>query len=106
MLRTKSVRFVLGILGLGLLECGVAQAAGPYQFFSVTPCRVADTRNAVGPSGGPALTSGAVRSFPVAGICGIPSTAKAAALNVTLVGPTQDGFITIWPFNTTMPGVS
>jgi hypothetical protein len=83
-----------------------AQAAGPYQFFSVTPCRVADTRNAVGPSGGPALTSGAVRSFPVAGICGIPSTAKAAALNVTLVGPTQDGFITIWPFNTTMPGVS
>ena len=98
-------RVVLGFVGLGLMT-GIAQAAGPFQFFSVTPCRIADTRNAVGPTGGPALTSGATRSFPVAGQCGVPATAKAVALNVTLVAPTQDGFVTIWPFNTTMPGVS
>jgi hypothetical protein len=105
MLGNLRSRLVLGFVGLGLMT-GAARAAGPYQFFSVTPCRIVDTRNAVGPTGGPSLTNGATRSFPIAGQCGVPATAKAVALNVTLVGPTQDGFVTIWPFNTTMPGVS
>jgi len=81
-------------------------AAGPYQFYSLTPCRIVDTRNPNGPTGGPALTSGATRSFPITGYCGVPSTAKAAVLNVTFVGPTTDGFLVIWPYNTAAPGVS
>jgi len=36
----------------------------------------------------------------------VPSTAKAAVLNVTLVSPSLDGFLSIWPFNTTPPLVS
>jgi hypothetical protein len=96
---------VLGIL----LAPAVAQAAGPYQFFSVTPCRIVDTRGPTGVTGGPALTNGSPRSFPIdvaPAACGIPSTAKAATLNVTMVAPTQDGFLKIWPYLTASPQVS
>ena len=81
---------------LALLATSVADAAGPFQFFSVTPCRIVDTRNPVVPAGtgGPALASGSPRNFPIAGQCGVPS-ATAATLNVTLVSPTQDGFLSI-----------
>ena len=94
---------------LALLTVSAAEAAGPYQFFSVTPCRIVDTRNAPGITGGPALTAGSPRNFPIdvaPAACGVPNTAKAATLNVTIVGPTADGFLTIWPFNTSLPTVS
>ncbi len=32
--------------------------AGPLQYYSVTPCRVLDTRDSVGPNGGLTLSSG------------------------------------------------
>jgi hypothetical protein len=38
---------------------------GPIQFHTVTPCRVADTREPPGPSGGPPLFGGGFREFPV-----------------------------------------
>lgn len=94
------------LLALSFLTASAAEAAGPFQFYSVTPCRIVDTRGTVGVTGGPALTSGASRNFPIAGLCGVPSGAKAATLNVTIVSPTQDGFLSIWPFNTAMPLVS
>jgi hypothetical protein len=36
----------------------------------------------------------------------VPSTAKAAVLNVTLVQPSLDGFLSIWPYLTPPPLVS
>ncbi|HKD11723.1 MAG TPA: hypothetical protein VKE50_06590 [Thermoanaerobaculia bacterium] len=98
---------LLWLLVLAVPE--VMRAAGPYQFFSVTPCRIVDTRGPTGVTGGPALTNGSPRSFPIdvaPAACGIPNTAKAATLNVTMVAPTQDGFIKIWPYNTPAPVVS
>jgi hypothetical protein len=86
-----------------------AQGDGPFQFYSVTPCRIVDTRGAQGVTGGPSLMSGTTRSFPIdvtPAACGVPSTAKAAALNVTLVQPSMDGFLSIWPYLTAMPLVS
>jgi len=105
--RLSGALLLLGVVGL--LAASVAEAAGPYQFFSVTPCRIVDTRGPTGVTGGPALTNGSPRSFPIdvaPAACGIPNTAKAATLNVTMVSPTQDGFIKIWPFNTPAPVVS
>ncbi len=72
-------------------------------FFTVTPCRVADTRNSVGPSGGPALGANTIRSFPVTGICGIPSTATAIALIVTVVGETDFGDLRLYPAGSPAP---
>jgi hypothetical protein len=101
-------RFVF-VAAAAALTAGVAQAGGPYQFYAVTPCRIVDTRGPTGTTGGPALSSGSPRNFPIdvaPASCGIPNTAAAATLNVTMVGPTQDGFLKIWPFNTAKPLVS
>jgi hypothetical protein len=62
------------------------------------PCRLADTRDAAGPTGGPALSPGAIRNFPVTGgVCGIPSTATAVALNVTVTQPAAQGYLVLYP---------
>ena len=90
---------------LGFLISQAARAGGPYSFFPLTPCRVVDTRNAVGPQGGPALAANAIRSFAIINVnsCGVPSTAKAAALNVTVVSPTDVGDLRIWPYQSPVP---
>ena len=109
MARTIAFRFLFLAGAVGLLTAATAEAAGPFQFFSVTPCRIVDTRGPTGVTGGPALASGTTRSFPIdvaPAACGVPNTAKAAVLNVTLVSPSLDGFLSIWPFNTTPPLVS
>ncbi|HEX6738313.1 MAG TPA: IPT/TIG domain-containing protein, partial [Vicinamibacteria bacterium] len=59
----------------------------PLRYFALTPCRVFDTRQADGPVGGPALTPGSVRQFPVGGACGVPAGARAVAANFTAVNP-------------------
>lgn len=108
MTKSMMIRSSFFAAAAAILAVSTASAAGPFQFYSVTPCRIADTRNpsnAQG-TGGPALAAGAVRNFPVVGVCGVPSDAKAAALNVTVVSPTLEGFIKIWPYNTPMPPVS
>ena len=100
----------LGILVVGvvaLLVSSSSEGAGPFQFYSITPCRLVDTRLPPGPSGGPIVAGNSTRSFPIrGGTCGIPVTAQAAVLNVAVVAPTGGGHIRIWPYNTTMPTVS
>ena len=73
-------------------------------YFTVTPCRVIDTRNPDGPYGGPALIANTERTFVLAGQCGISSMAKAVSLNVAVVNPTDGpGFLTLYPGGTTLP---
>ena len=106
-MRTWGSFRTLLVVATGLIVSDAGYADGPFQFYSVTPCRIVDTRNPiVGPTGGPALAGQAQRDFPIAGQCGIPSTAKAAVLNVVIVGPTGGGHLRIWPSGTAMPLVS
>jgi uncharacterized membrane protein len=81
----------------------------PVQFVPVLPCRVVDTRNQNGQFGGPPISGGTSRSFPISqGGCFIPTTAAAYSLNVTLV-PVQHQrvrYLTIWPTGLTQPTVS
>jgi hypothetical protein len=94
-------------LGLSICLASLpAVAAGPYVFYSVVPCRLVDTRRPNGPTGGPALTSGVTRSFPIKGFCGIPATAQQVAVNITMIGATQNGFLVVWPYKTPMPWTS
>jgi hypothetical protein len=70
--------------------------AGPVasSFYTVPPCRVVDTRGADGvPIGGPALTSGTVRNLHVAGLCGVPATATAITVNVTVTAAGSSGYL-------------
>jgi subtilase family serine protease len=79
----------------------------PLVFNAVTPCRVADTRSASGPLGGPIMAANSTRSFPVpSSACGIPSGASAYALNVTVVPTSTLSYLTLWPTGQSQPTVS
>ena len=70
----------------------------PTAFYTLTPCRVFDTREASGPTAGaPALAAGTRRVFPMKGRCGIPGDAKALSLNVTATRTGAAGGIKVTP---------
>jgi PKD repeat protein len=75
----------------------------PTRFYTLTACRAIDTRNPNGAAGGPALVANGARVFPVAGACGIPSDAKTVSVNVTVVGPSAQGLLRIYPGNIAPP---
>jgi hypothetical protein len=79
---------------------GDAQPPPPTSYFTVTPCRVVDTRKPDGPLSGPALVAGVDRVFTVAGQCGVPVTAKAVSLNLTVTEPTAAGNLRLYPAGT------
>ena len=95
-------------LVLALAAPAAAQAAGPFQFHSLTPCRIVDTRLPAQTVGqyGPVLQSGVERKFPVQGNCGVPVGAKAATLNVTVAAPTNQGNLRLFPSGIVAPNVS
>ena len=72
-------------------------------YYTLTPCRVADTRDANGPYGGPAVFAGAARSFGMPGRCGIPAGADAVALNVIVTQPSAPGFLNLYPLGIAPP---
>jgi hypothetical protein len=100
------IRSVLIVVAATVLTASLATAAGPLQFYSVTPCRVVDTRGPNGLTGGPPLAAFGTRNFPMRGRCGIDSAAIAVSLNVTVVTPGSSGYLTLWPSGTTQPVVS
>jgi len=80
---------------------------GASNFFTLPPCRVADTRDPAGPYGAPALAgSGAPRAFSLAGRCGVPAGASAVAANLTVVAPSGAGFLSAVPTGTAASGTS
>jgi hypothetical protein len=97
---------LLAATALALLSVPLADGASSLSLYTLSPWRVVDTRQPNGPTGGPALTNGTTRNFPITNQCGVPSTAKAAVLNITMVNPSADGFITVWQYPLPWPGVS
>jgi hypothetical protein len=90
----------------GLDQTLTTTACSAARFYTVTPCRIVDTRDPTGPSGGPALSAGDVRSFPAAGMCGIPSTARAIAANIAVYLPTGNGDLRAFPAGGAAPMAS
>jgi hypothetical protein len=92
----------------GTLNPGFFYAAPPAatDFYTVTPCRLIDTRNANGPLGGPELTANQTRTFTVTGACGIPAGAKSVAVNVTVIAPAAAGNLQLFPGNAFPLGTS
>ncbi|HEY2361733.1 MAG TPA: hypothetical protein VGK36_11485 [Candidatus Angelobacter sp.] len=82
-----------------------SQTPSGLTFVPVTPCRVADTRNAAGEFGGPFLAGNATREFDIPNntTCGIPSTAQAYSVNATVVPHGFLGFLTAFPCGQTLP---
>jgi len=87
----------------------VSQSTAGLRFISMPPCRVVDTRDAAKPSGfgPPSLLAGGTRSFTIpSGPCGIPATAQAYSLNVTVVPEEPLSYLTVWPTGQSQPFVS
>ncbi len=80
--------------------------SSPTGFYTMVPCRAVDTRNAAGTYGGPALPASGARVFPLAGRCGVPASAKAVAVNLTVVGTSAAGNVSAYPSNIAVPGTS
>jgi hypothetical protein len=69
-------------------------------FYTVAPCRLIDTR------GGMSLASQQEANFTVAGACGVPSSAKAVAVNFTAVSPTGQGHLSAYAAQSFHPPTS
>lgn len=84
----------------GTLTNGFFYAPPPSatKFFTVTPCRIVDTRNPDDPLGGSALQPNAVRLFTVTNVCGIPSSAISISANAAVV-PAGAGHLAFFPGN-------
>jgi len=65
-----------------------------------------DTRGPTGTFGGPALAAQSIRTFPIAGQCGIPLSAKVASINVTVTESTAFGDLRVYPAGGALPFVS
>jgi hypothetical protein len=92
-----------GFVGAGP-DVGALEWSGPspgLSFYTVNPCRAVDTRDPPRP-----LAAGADGVFTLAGTCGVPLTAKAVSLNLTVTQPTAMGNVRIYPAGTPVPLVS
>jgi hypothetical protein len=77
-------------------NCMTGGPAPGLQFYTVRPCRVLDTRNPAGPLGGPSLQPSATRTFNIAAsTCGIPASAVAISVNVTVTNAAGSGYLTV-----------
>ena len=85
-----------------------ARADGPFQYNSLSPCRVFDSRNAGAQAnftftGQPLLNQGPANPVPLnvrlRGVCGVVAAATAVTVNVTIVGPSHAGNLTLYPSN-------
>jgi len=89
------------------LAAGVLTSVPAVNFFTLSPCRVFDTRQVTGPTAGAPLTCGGDRDFTiVGGTCGVPSGAKAVSLNVTVTAPSAQGNLRLFASGAPAPLVS
>jgi len=86
---------------------GPANQSVDLAFYTIAPCRVADTRTGSGFSGSfgaPSLSAGVTRTIPVqASACGLPSTALAYSLNLGALPQAPLGFLTAWAAGSLQP---
>jgi metallopeptidase family M12-like protein len=76
------------------------------QFYTVTPCRAVDTRNPTGPYGAPAMAGNTDRTFALGGRCGVPTTAKAVSVNVSVTQATAAGNLRLYAGGTALPNAT
>src|SRR5436305_4112874 len=91
--------FATGTIGYTVEAAWTAPVVG-LSFYTLPPCRVLDTR-----SGSP-LASQVPRTFAIAAPCRAPITAKAVSFNITVVTPTANGNVTLWPADLGKPATS
>ncbi len=82
-----------------------SQSAGPGRYYPLAPDRLLDTRNGTGAPKGQ-LGPGQSLDLQVTGRDGIPSSATAVVLNVTVTDTTEASYLTVWPQGQPRPTAS
>ncbi|MBS1832161.1 MAG: S8 family serine peptidase, partial [Acidobacteria bacterium] len=83
---------------------GTTNSTSGLLFVPIAPCRLVDTRNAVGAFGGPIVAAQSSRTFPLrAHSCIAPAVPAAYSLNITVVPSEPLGYITAWPAGQAQP---
>ncbi len=96
-----------GATGACLDSGGVFAPPGGPGFYTVSPCRVLDSRQATGPWAGQPLGAGQERALSVVGgACGIPATATALSFNITVTSATATGYLRVYPAGVARPPTS
>lgn len=85
------------------LHCGPPPPPPSGRYYTVLPCRLVDSRRPDGTFGGPALAPSAARTFPIAGSCGVPATAKAVALCISITEPAAPGNLALYAADLASP---
>lgn len=102
---TAGGHLVIDVAGYFTGSSAASSTEGLFQ--PLTPTRIADTREATGPTGGRRPLPGEVIGVPVAGRSPIPSSGVAAlTLNLTATETSGPGFVTVYPSRTERPGTS
>lgn len=90
----------------------VGEGARDLVYTPIQPCRIVDTRLAIGP-----LAAGVIRDYFAALTtyggqggdnrdCGVPGNAAAVQANLIAIGPDNGGFLTVWPAGAGQPTAS
>jgi PKD repeat protein len=82
---------------------GYFKSDASLRYIPLTPCRALDTREA---EQAPALQQQVTRAVQIRGNCGVPPDAKAAMMNLTVIGPTGTGYVVAFPSGIALPGAS
>jgi hypothetical protein len=91
------------VVSLATISAQSLAQPGLQSFVPVTPCRLVDTRIN---QGGSTLPANSTRRFTVGGVCGVPLSASAYSLNVTVIPQGSLFYLTIWPAGQAQPTVS
>jgi hypothetical protein len=100
---------LVGLLVASAAGAAWGQGAGPFDAFTVVPCRVLDTRFATPQN---PVNNGQTKAVAVAGNlatfqqggasnCGIPDAARGVFVNVVAIAPTSGGHLTVFPYHPT-----
>ena len=82
---------------------GAVAVPGAGGFAPLSPTRLLDTRSA---GQGPCVAPASPRLLTVAGVGGVPADAAAVVLNATVTGPTEGGYLTVYPAGVPRPTAS
>lgn len=84
-----------------------ASSSALSQFSGITPARVCDTRpGSEEPYQGRTLGAASTLDIQVGGVGGVPASATAVVLNVTITDTSQGGYLTAWPTGSSQPTAS
>jgi hypothetical protein len=87
--------------GGGVFATSAAGPSAPASTVTIDPCRLVDTRE-----GGSRVGASETVTFSAHGSCGVPTSATALIANITVVQPTESGFVTVHAADAVRPVTS